>query len=521
MSNENEPQQPTGKQDDLRTTVTGADGSRTTVAIQLKTTQLSDEETVAAVKPADPSSGKYGEAMQGIINQFIIDKMAPHEKMWRAFCRPSSTPLFVSAAVAPTREMVRNVLGVVAAGKWPTLSECIPPGSVLELIDSAFYKRTDIPRELPFFTVLHYLSALLLQQGVEIDVNGKRTLPDFWTIALAPSGAGKTFTQSTIADALGGVVKLFPESASAAMFVETLASNNRGLWLRDEFAQYLNMVNTQTHMAQVKDFLLRAYDYTTIEHRIKKESFVIEKPALTIFGTTPLATIKNYLTAESLVDGFAQRFAFVVAEKDERPPVSFYDLSAEMPGIQAAWLASAGAAFHKVYRVDSVGLAAYDEAFKLILQRSGSVGIEESFSRRIMWRSMKYAVLYHILLGKTDDVLHAEDMTYAARLAALNLRDLRRLLDQYEVSQFADLSGKAASWIRRAHGEKGKKINRSALIAGVRGVGNSRNAQDLLEYLADSDAELAKMIDLGKPPKAAPPKSGFTGKSVLGGGPTP
>lgn len=193
--------------------------------------------------------------------------------------------------------MVRNVLSVVANGQWPTLNECIPPGSVLDLIDSAFYKQTDIPRELPFFTVLHYLSAMLLQQGVEIEFAGQRVLPDFWTIALAPSGAGKTFTQSIIAKALGGTVRLFPESASAAMFVESLASNNKGLWLRDEFAQYLNQVNTQSHMAQVKDYLLRAYDYTTIEHRTKKETFVIEKPALTIFGTTPLATIKNYLTA--------------------------------------------------------------------------------------------------------------------------------------------------------------------------------------------------------------------------------
>lgn len=106
-------------------------------------------------------------------------------------------------------------------------------------------------------------------------------------------------------------------------------------------------------------------------------------------------------------------------------------------------------------------------------------------------------------------------MVYAARLAALNLRDLRRLLDQYEVSQFVDLSDKAANWIRRAHQDKGKTINRGAPIAGVRGVGNSRNAQDLLEYLADSNPELAKMIDLGKPPKAATPKSGFTGKSIL------
>ena len=441
------------------------------------------------------------------IENYIVDTIAGNEGLWRAFAKPSSEAKFVAAAIDPTRSMVKAMLAVVASGKWPTLDECIPPGSLLDKVDQMFYQGTDIPRELPFFTVLHYVSAMLLQQDVVIEVEGRTTRPDFWTIALAPSGVGKTFTQNVIEEIFGAGVKQFPEAASAAKFVECLRDNNRSLWLRDEFAQYLRSVETQTHMAQVKDFLLRTYDNNDISHRTKEEEVVVESPALTIFGTTPLATIKNYLSAESLVDGFAQRFAFVVAERDNRRIKPIYQTKSHVPAIKAMWEENLATKFHKVYRVDDVGIAAYEEAFWLIVDRSGSESIDESFSRRIMWRSMKYALLYHVILGKTDDVLHAEDLVFAARLAALNLRDLRRLLDQYDMPVFSDVSKKAAGVIKR-RAAAGLRTAGRDLVSNVRGIGKAAEAQEMLEFLA-ADPELAPHIDMPTPrtSKAKAPRS--------------
>ena len=431
---------------------------------------------------------------QEVMDSVIVDTIAPNESLWRAFAKPSAKADFIKAAIDPTRSMVKSMLSVVAAGQWPTLDACIPPGSILDDVDRMFFTGTDIPRELPFFTVLHYISAMLLQQDVQIEVEGRTTRPDFWTIALAPSGAGKTFTQNIIQEIFGHGVKQFPEAASAAKFVECLRDNNHSLWLRDEFAQYLGAVETQSHMAQVKDFLLRTYDNNDIAHRTKEEDVVVEGPALTIFGTTPFATIKKYLSAESLVDGFAQRFAFVVAERDGRRVKPIYQTKAHLPEIQAKWAANLATQFHKVYHVDDVGIAAYEEAFYMIVDRSGSESIDESFSRRIMWRSMKYALIYHVITGKTDDVLHAEDLTYAARLAALNLRDLRRLMDQYDMPAFSDMSGKVKAFIKRRAAE-GKKTSKRDVVAGVRGVGNAAAAQEMLEFLA-ADASLAPHIEL-------------------------
>lgn len=464
-----------------------------------------------SVESATPMPAVIGEATAAtsvpthmltpeLISSFVVNTLAPNEKLWRAFAKPSAQAKFVEAAIDPTRAMVKSMLSVVAGGKWPTLDECIPPGSILDDVDRMFYEGTDIPRELPFFTVMHYIAAMLLQKDVMIDVEGRKARPDIWTIALAPSGAGKTFTQTVIEDIFGKDVRQFPEAASAAKFVECLRDNNHSLWLRDEFAQYLGSVQSQTHMAQVKDFLLRTYDNKDIGHRTKEEDVLVEGPALTIFGTTPFATIKNYLSGESLVDGFAQRFAFVVAERDSRKIKPIYRTKSRLPEIQEKWAKNLAIQFHKVYRVDDVGIAAYEEAFYMIVDRSGSESIDESFSRRIMWRSLKYALVYHIITGKTDDVLHAEDLTYAARLAALNLRDLRKVLDQYDMPAFNDISQKARSFIQR-RAANGLKTSKRDLVAGVRGVGKATDAQEMLEYLAD-DPALAPHIEL-KTVKAA------------------
>ena len=103
------------------------------------------------------------------IDNYIVDTIAPNEGLWRAFAKPSNKAKFIQAAIDPTRSMVKSMLSVVAGGQWPTLDACIPPGSILDDVDRMFYEGTDIPRELPFFTVLHYLSAMLLQQDVQIE----------------------------------------------------------------------------------------------------------------------------------------------------------------------------------------------------------------------------------------------------------------------------------------------------------------------------------------------------------------
>ena len=50
-----------------------------------------------------------------------------------------------------------------------------------------------------------------------------------------------------------------------------------------------------------------------------------ENSAVGILGYTPTDTLKIHMTHEMLLDGFAQRFSYCVAEKDERPIVGDYN----------------------------------------------------------------------------------------------------------------------------------------------------------------------------------------------------
>ena len=134
---------------------------------------------------------------------------------------------------ADAAEYIRAAMSMVVDGDWPTLDDCIPEGSLLHLIDDTFLETTDIPRELPVFAAIHYVSALLLQRGSVISVVGEEWRPDIWTICMAESGSGKSFASSKIGKALGGAVDLFPDSSSAAKFVEDLRDHNHGLWMRD------------------------------------------------------------------------------------------------------------------------------------------------------------------------------------------------------------------------------------------------------------------------------------------------
>lgn len=328
-------------------------------------------------------------------------------------------------------ESIRAAMSAMVAGDWPTLDDCIPKGSILHLIDETFVQTTDIPRELPVFAAIHYVSALLLQRGVVISVVGEEWRPDIWTICMAESGSGKSFASSKIGKALGGTVNLFPDSSSAAKFVEDLREHNRGLWMRDEFAQFLKSLGADS-MADTKDYLLRCYDGSKIVRSTKAETIEVEDPALTIFGSTVFQTIKDYLNREMLVDGFAQRFAFVVAERDpDRKLRSLYHFTERASEISEMWQQIAARGLHPKYKVDRIGEAAFEEAFQILLKRSDSTDVGLSFIKRISHRGMKYALIYHVLMGKESDVLDAEDFGFAAKLCALNLRDLRKVLDLY------------------------------------------------------------------------------------------
>ena len=199
----------------------------------------------------------------------------------------------------------------------------IPPASFFEDIISVFRNETDIPLELPFFASVNFIAARLLNLNVIIDFSGQNIKSDIWTIILAESGSAKTFAFNIFEKALDVENILDTGIQSSAKFIEELQNNNNAIWIRDEFAQLLKAMKTQSYLEELKDYLLKIYDNKTISRKTLKREIIVENPALVLFGLSVYSTFLQNVSLEDMLDGFAQRFSYVVAKTDtERPELS-------------------------------------------------------------------------------------------------------------------------------------------------------------------------------------------------------
>jgi hypothetical protein len=382
------------------------------------------------------------------------------------------------------RETLKAMLAIrrMKANEWRGLM-ATPPNSLLESVVSAFYQKTDIPLEIPFFVTLHMLSAHLLSSGVSIKFAGTMLKPDLWSVILASSGAGKTFSSSYL-EKLCGIDETFPEPASAAKFVQDLAEHNNSLWVRDEFAQLLKAIETQPHMAEMKDYLLRTYDGKKISRRTKKDVVEVEDPALTILGMTVLETFQDNVSPESMLDGFAQRFSYVIARNDpERQTRDFpiYDMESFKKEISKRWNATTKAIKHTEYIIGNEAEEAFRQAFESLYQ--DVLSVPSSFFRRIMFRSVKYALVYHVLLKKTSKTLDAEDMGWAARVCKMHLQDVSELIAHYNLPDFERIIRRAEE-IRDECRRDGRPFNAREIIRRLNQVKTAAQATAIIQLIS-------------------------------------
>jgi hypothetical protein len=350
---------------------------------------------------------------------------------------PGLQQLLDAASRSPeVRDTLRAMLQIrKAPGTAWRGQKVIPPGSFADVVTDAFRRSTDIPLELPLAAVMTLISGRLLQAGCRIDLHGQKVKPTLWTVALAPSGAGKTYATARILE-IANQRDLFPEPASAAKFVHDLAEHNNGIWIRDEFGQFLRSLDQQSHLAELRDYLLRLYDGQPISRRTKSDPVSIEDPALTILGATVLETFKACVNAESLVDGFAQRFNFIIAATDpDRRASDFplYDLRKHDSAMREAWHGVESVPLHPIYPVGEGAVSVFKAAFKEMMPADDAVPM--SFFRRTMFSAVRYAAVFHILSGDHGNKLTARDMGWAMRMIALHLEDTRQLLDDYGLGE--------------------------------------------------------------------------------------
>jgi len=387
------------------------------------------------------------------------------------------------------RDQVKEMLSFRAAdveGKrlshWRGIV-ALPPGSLAEVVVSEFQRKTNIPLELPFFTLLHWVAAYLLKHDVSLRLPGSEGVvkPDLWTVLLASSGAGKSWTQKRIYKSLEMGELAFPGGiASAAKFVQELAEHNKSIWIKDEFGQFLKALSNQTHLEEIKAYLLSLHDNETIERKTQKYSVTVEDAALVILGFTVWETFPEQVSAEDVLDGFAQRFSYIVAERDEKRAMIDYPIwNLNSESWKERWDTLVKKIAHPEYVISQGAMDGYKIAFSMLYNEQ----IPESFYRRLLWRAHKYALVYHILRGQGHQKeLAAEDYGWAGRVLYLHVHDAMRLLDSHGLSDFEKVLRKTEA-LRDRFKEEGRVLKARDVVAGVRGVRSAQEAKAVLSII--------------------------------------
>lgn len=392
--------------------------------------------------------------------------------------------LKVAGATQEHRSAVLAMLAAHAMPSWRT-ENVVPADTFLETVATAFETGTDIPTEIPIFVALNMLAAYCLGRGVKIKIDSDQWIdPTLWTVILAGSASGKTWTINALTKATGADLPRFPDVSSAAKFMETLEQNNNSVWFKDEFGKFMRSLSEQTSMAELKNYLLRTYDGGLIERNTLGRGIEIEKPALCICGFSVTDTWLDELPEGSLVDGLAQRFNLIVAKPNNRVE-PFFSISHAAEGLRRDWSAIASRELHSEYVLNNGARQTYADLF-VQAHKETKIRVPASFQRRIYFGALRYALLYHLLLGKDSRELDAEDVMWGWQPCKRHLADAAWLLGDHNLSQLQAQLLAVEKIVMKARAE-GRVPKARDIVANVHSIRRADEARALLKLALEAD----------------------------------
>lgn len=361
----------------------------------------------------------------------------------------------------------------------------VPPGTLLEEIVQTFQATTNIPLEIPFFLFLSAASGLLLQHDTVLCIGRRTVTPNLWTILLAASGDGKTFTRNVLTEVTEGTKNEFPGTGiiSAAKFVEELSNKNNRLWVRDEFAGLLRAIeNPVGPMGEMKDYLLRLYDHDTIERKGKKETVSVTRPSLSILGLNALGSFSENVTPEMMINGFAQRFQYVIARKDpQKKMVDYLWWDPPTEGWASRWQALDRAILPKYTATPELAAEAVKTSF-LTCFHGKYQDMDSSFQRRILFAAHPYALLYHVLRVPTQEALTPEDYGWAGRLLSMHIQDLSFLIGEHNLSVVERMVVAVEAITQRVKVRHNRAVTPRDIVQGIASIKTTQQATSLLAF---------------------------------------
>ena len=326
----------------------------------------------------------------------------------------------------------------------PRTLAAIPPASPLDTVLDEFRRRTPIAEELPLFAFVALTAQYLAEHGVYVKIPRGRVCMDLYTVVVAGSGEMKTFSTKRIMESISPLwtPRVLKEPGSARGFLEEMVANDGKpvLWPCDEWGKFWERTKSETGPhAETPRMLLKFYDKDPYAKRLKTELIEVRNPYLSIFGTTVLKGLENQLRPDDWDSGLVQRFGFVIA----RHPI---DPMRDWRRREARWLPVSQERIRKAWarmtrntgplkNNEWVMTRGADKAYGNLWENLAVEGLGQQFVRRVAFRALTYAAVYHFVTGKKNEKIDAEDVVWAERLAMFHLADLKFLLGMDAASE--------------------------------------------------------------------------------------
>lgn len=334
------------------------------------------------------------------------------------------------------------------------LAPLVPEGSFIEKL-LRFFKETDSSYALPLFQLISLTASFLTQGGASVYFDGLGKIrPILWTIALAPSGSAKTLATDKVAEILTPrhgktQIRTLPTSTTDAQWIIDLSENNGAYWLQDEVGQYLNGVMRSQRLERVKPWMLDAYSNKTIGNRLKGEvnKLTIEDPHFTFLGLTVRETWQMNIDAPSMLDGFCQRFNYVIAPP--RTDTDMFDFFLYFTGshiepwkteLRETWealCAQEGAL--ETYQVTPDVEPYIAGWWRGLRDTWGDGAVPGSFIRRIGFSVPRYLIVIHFLLGRSNRQIDIETAEIATKYAEFHMESALIMLREYGNAETANI----------------------------------------------------------------------------------
>lgn len=321
---------------------------------------------------------------------------------------------------------------------WDGYKYC-PAGSVIDEIVSRFERYCTAPLELPFLMTMTLFSAILIRKNVVLNLDGNKVRMDIWVTALGESGACKSFSLKKIAAVLkeGGFNQDLiwePSAISHLVMMQELAgtldrhgnvvepSKNMSVLTIDEATDFFLSLKDPRHpLHGMYQVFLKIFSNDKVGYKSKAAGNIeIDDPIISMLC---LATPKRFIEQISESDmegGFFYRWCHMICSAPLAMTKKEIFPSTMLNGIAEKVKLLINSIEHQEYVLEGDARRYFSEIYERIVAPTDARekgAMPQSYIRRSMWVIHKFALLYHLFLGKgAEKQICVEAYHWAERL---------------------------------------------------------------------------------------------------------